>query len=441
MGTAERERFWARLNVARIDEQRIRSLVDRALLDRILANRYAIAAAVVALAAAVCAIALPASWSQLKTTGLAAFLAGVATLAGTVYRTTRSFLGEPASVTSAELVREPDYAGGLGYLHLVHSDLERVLALVATEERPVVVFVDDLDRCSWEVVTKVVEALNVFLAGDFPNCIFVIAMEPNVVAAHIERSYADLQHAFDDGDAGAPPLGWRFLEKMVQLPLSLPAPEPAQLDEYVRTLLAREDGRVEPADPAVAAAVAERVGAADAPIDAVPELALRAAADAGAGSERLHPEVSRAVLRALEGRFDDDSEEIRELVLRHAKSFSDNPREIKRFVNVLRFYAYVQVARRLDGLPAPDLEQVAKLAVLTVRWPNLLDVLAQPYELDRPDRLLSLLESAAGDAATWGSTVAGASVAERVRAQLASPRLRRVLADPPALGDASRGFL
>ena len=45
-------------------------------------------------------------------------------------------------------VQAPDYAAQTGFLYLVQTDLARVLALVATPERPLVVFVDDLDRCS-----------------------------------------------------------------------------------------------------------------------------------------------------------------------------------------------------------------------------------------------------------------------------------------------------
>jgi len=72
--------------------------------------------------------------------------------------------------------------------------------------------------------------VNLFLAGEF-----VLAMEPDVVAAHVEVAYADLMRKlYPDAETGA--LGWRFLEKIVQLPLSLPAVD-GQLDRYVRALL------------------------------------------------------------------------------------------------------------------------------------------------------------------------------------------------------------
>lgn len=71
-----------------------------------------------------------------------------------------------------------------------------------------------------------------------------------------------------------------------------------------------------------------------------------------------------------------------------------NPREIKRFVNVFRFYVLIRQGRQEAGLPVPDsLEQVAKLAVLAVRWPELRGVLGRQIGPDNNDTLLALLEA------------------------------------------------
>ena len=55
-----------------------------------------------------------------------------------------------------------------------------------------------------------------------------------------------------------------------------------------------------------------------------------------------------------------------------------NPREIKRFVNVFRFYVFIRQERNPDGLRTPEtLIQVAKLAVLTIRWPQMRGLLGR----------------------------------------------------------------
>jgi hypothetical protein len=78
-----------------------------------------------------------------------------------------------------------------------------------------------------------------FLAGEFPNCIFVLAMEPDVVAADIEVAYKDLMTRLSDRPTthGWDTLGWRFLEKIVQLPLSLPPVDDGSRITFVRGLL------------------------------------------------------------------------------------------------------------------------------------------------------------------------------------------------------------
>ena len=79
-----------------------------------------------------------------------------------------------------------------GLPYLVQTDMRSVLDLVADQERPLVVVVDDVDRCSSSAATQVIEAINLFLAGEFPNCIFVIALDPEVVVSHIEVAYHDI---------------------------------------------------------------------------------------------------------------------------------------------------------------------------------------------------------------------------------------------------------
>ena len=49
-----------------------------------------------------------------------------------------------------------------------------------------VIFIDDLDRCFPAKVGQVVEAINLFLAGDLPKCMFVIGMDTELVAAALQ---------------------------------------------------------------------------------------------------------------------------------------------------------------------------------------------------------------------------------------------------------------
>src|SRR6185503_2162333 len=102
---------------------------------------------------------------------------------------------------------------------------------------PIVVFVDDLDRCSPAKVAQVIEAVNLFLGGDFPNCMFVIGMDTEMVAAALQAAHKDLVAALPK-DAGIP-VGWRFMDKFVQLPFIIPPMPDEGMKHYADSLFVR----------------------------------------------------------------------------------------------------------------------------------------------------------------------------------------------------------
>jgi hypothetical protein len=491
MSRAERERFWLTLNLRRVNPDAIRRRVHQALFERLVPLAGGLAAVVLVVLAAVVLRAL--------VPGVAGFfklVAGVVAAGGSlgivglgVFRI-RAFLGEQAAGSLASLVREPDYVAGwkkllaeeargsygelvadpgyegrLGFLYLVQTDMQRVLGLVATEQRPVVVFVDDLDRCSPSTVAQVIEAINLFLAGQFPNCIFMIAMEPEMVAAHIEVAYQALEERLRTsdywGEAGM--LGWRFLDKIVQLPLSLPALDPERASRFTGSVLVGRSQPLEPDDAGGDDASEERAAQLEqairqeaTSIEDIPEAAARVqaevlGADVPAGT--LRPEAQAAARRALRQRLRDDDPEVRAIVDAVAPWLDRNPREIKRFVNVFRFYVLIRQGRQEAGLTVPDsLEQVAKLAVLAVRWPQLRGVLGRQIGPDDGDTLLALLEAPLDELppdAAWpvrrealAKKLADSPVPEKLQQDLLAREAPcQCLANGPPIGAAASGFL
>jgi hypothetical protein len=338
--------------------------------------------------------------------------------------------------------------------------MKRVLDLVASPQRPVVVFVDDLDRCSPGTVAQVIEAINLFLAGEFPNCVFVLGMEPGAVAAHVEVAYKDLSSAHQQGRLPGDwsTLGWRFLEKIVQLSVSLPPPrEDVELPRYVRTLLKldakglpspgigavpgvapagtmpasnaratarrtaneptgadiRQAPRSEPdvgnrgtrprttsrseAGPALTVADRARLGQAIRDRAPTPSTLREAAIEAqrhvlGVG-EPLLP-ATLATAEEIFAELYSDAAAHEAITSALSVLATRNPREIKRFINLFRFYTFINQLRRLHGEPAATGEQVAKLAAFAIRWPHLIALLgnADPARRSHP---LAELESSA----------------------------------------------
>jgi hypothetical protein len=63
-------------------------------------------------------------------------------------------------------------------------------------------------------------------------------MEPTLVAAQLGVAYKELFAALSGDESAAARIryGWKFLEKMVQLPIALPAPRASRLERYVSSL-------------------------------------------------------------------------------------------------------------------------------------------------------------------------------------------------------------
>ena len=75
------------------------------------------------------------------------------------------------------------------------------------------VFIDDLDRCLPDKAVAVLEAVFVKLFLDVPGCIFVLGVAREVIEEGIRVRYADYQAHLD---------GAHYLEKIIQIPFSLP---------------------------------------------------------------------------------------------------------------------------------------------------------------------------------------------------------------------------
>ena len=83
-----------------------------------------------------------------------------------------------------------------------------------------VVFIDDLDRCSDEVIVKVCEAVKLYL--DAPGLIFIMACDQSVLARGVSVPAR-----------GQSSEGRAYLEKVVQVAYRMPPPEEDQLRELI----------------------------------------------------------------------------------------------------------------------------------------------------------------------------------------------------------------
>jgi hypothetical protein len=417
-----RELFWLHLHLQRLDVDKIR----QAVYDRLLsfwwkqAYPWIVGAAVVLVVfLALTVILWTGASTWLRGLGLGGTLGSLLVGAGQAIAKYRQVVDEPAEVTLSEYVRAPDYSAKLGFVHYVQEDLQRVFREIDEAYCPVVIFVDDLDRCSPDKVADVVEAINLFLAGEFPNCIFVLAMDPDMVAAALEEAHAKVIAKLP-ADVSSTPIGWRFMDKFVQLPFVIPPADPQDLQDYARSLLS-ERRRHRDRDPAIQAALNDVLQAAEAPSQ-VRQAVERAAQEHGLDEDQQyevrvraeHEEERRVIDRGIE-RFSDRDSEVRRIVLDTAPDFSHNPRELKRFLNLYRFLYFLTWARKGRGRDAPSEDQLRRWIVLSLKWPEVVRWIRRSYggreagrpEFRRPSRLKQLEEFGASsqDQAAWQAAI------------------------------------
>ncbi|HTJ33002.1 MAG TPA: P-loop NTPase fold protein [Dactylosporangium sp.] len=131
--------------------------------------------------------------------------------------------------------RPRTYRGRIAMIEEFADDFHDIVAL-ACPDRPLVVAIDDLDRCLPEQTLQILETVKLFL--DVPGCVFLLAADRDIVEHAVAVKYKDL------GDKTAlRALGETYFEKIVQLPFSLPPPDEHRVEEYIRGLTADADVR------------------------------------------------------------------------------------------------------------------------------------------------------------------------------------------------------
>ena len=90
----------------------------------------------------------------------------------------------------------------------------------------IVVFIDDLDRLEPRKAVELLEVLKLFL--DCKDCVFVLAIDYDVVAKGVEAKYGDLSNKKTDADEK----GRSFFDKIIQVPFKMPVAR-YQISDYV----------------------------------------------------------------------------------------------------------------------------------------------------------------------------------------------------------------
>jgi uncharacterized protein YjbI with pentapeptide repeats len=107
----------------------------------------------------------------------------------------------------------------------VKAELERIRKKEATENLKIVIFVDDLDRCTPERALEILESIKTFF--DIKGIIFVIGIDPSTIDPIIRTKYGK-DSKID---------GMKYLQKIVQLPYPMPLWNPPRLSDTITSMI------------------------------------------------------------------------------------------------------------------------------------------------------------------------------------------------------------
>jgi hypothetical protein len=264
--------------------------------------------------------------------------------------------------------------------------------LVMKAKRPVVFFVDDLDRCTETYVVDFLDAVQTLvrdagtrpdgIPGHAPAASFVIAAD----GSWLRKSY---EIAFDKfvpsvAEPGRP-LGYLFLDKLFQLRVPVPAIGALRRQEFLGDILGVH-GVTQASRPATAEEQSVRASLRQSSTEAevlgalrraTPEIRDRVAV--AALNKLTTPEVTAATEHSLQ---------------RFGPLLAPNPRSMKRFVND---YSILRAIRTLEGNPISS-EPLALWAIIETQWPALADYLrASPDAIGLVGKPAAELEAVPSD--------------------------------------------
>ena len=101
-----------------------------------------------------------------------------------------------------------------------------------------VVFIDDLDRCTPEKAAEMFEITKAFL--NIKGIIFVLGLSNKIIEMVVQEKYKYLGNEFSGED---------YLKKIFQLPIHIPLWQSRDIDEYIKALLAEHEKSAIPSQP------------------------------------------------------------------------------------------------------------------------------------------------------------------------------------------------
>ena len=374
----QQEKAWLALNLRRLDRQRLRGLVYKKLFGRFLP-----AIGVALLGLLTFFLKIPIGTSAIIGGPLLGIAIGIGLFIKNRIQTIK------LDFDLYKYVRQPNYQDKLGYLHTVKEDLRLALDLLVDNQKPAVIFIDDLDRCSPSTTGELVEAINAFISGDLPYCYFIIGQDAQMVAAALDSVYKDVGNHLRNLQNGHGSLGWFFMEKFMQLQFNIPIMQNDDSQRIMRSLFKHSEEEAELGSATTFKAnITRQADKLLGEIDSYDnEIALHNEVDA-IKEQLLEVEpqklaqINNKIVDNAANNYDDQDDEVSQLILDFSAYLTTSPRMVKRFVNLYRFHRFLQFTGQNKEMRYADAQTLAKWIIIMIKWPQLVRAIQWDTEKD-----------------------------------------------------------
>jgi len=261
----------------------------------------------------------------------------------------------------------PDYSEKMGFEYAVEKDIKKIIDDLPEKHKPLVIFIDDLDRCPPNKVARIIEALNRITNSEL-GCNFVLGMDTELVSAALEKEYEDVIEKLPSY-AQDIPIGWKFMDKFIQLPIILPPADDEDLKLYLANQRVKKFKEVStpPQTPAGEPPKVPKKEESQEPPPDIDEDQKRI------DKNKQERERAESKFVNIAEEHTDDESQISNLIETYAPNFSKNPREIKRFLNLYRLLIFIMKIREMrSGIEKAEPPEIARWIDLSLHWPMLI---------------------------------------------------------------------
>jgi hypothetical protein len=254
-----------------------------------------------------------------------------------------------------KLASKPDFRDQIGIMADIKAEIGFITQLLESRNRNrqtrVVLFIDDLDRCEHRKAVEVLQAVMLLLADrDGSPFVVFLGIDARVIVRAIEENYGSVL-------VKAGINGYEYLDKIVQMPFVIPFANRRDIGNYIDSLIWSKEEKEQ-----VEAKFAVNKEMDPDSDERIPDIKKEETPteQRSPTSTPVEKPVSQIRTEAVPVTF---TKPEREALKRCVDDIIENPRKIKRIVNIYRF------VRLLFPSNFQEHEKIIRWILLTEQWP------------------------------------------------------------------------